>query len=200
MPKRKRCTRCQEKKPPTFEYFNKTKTGLRAECRQCATDRARQWRKDNPDLARARNTAAVRRWRKDHPEHYKVIRNRSKNKMRAAGRLHRQQMQVLPRDLTMAEWQETLRYFDHRCAYCRRRRKLQHEHVIPVCQGGGYTKDNIVPACSTCNYRKGARTPEEAGMPLRKPWPLPVSIRVTASHRDGSEADAARLDLVKRAS
>lgn len=57
------------------------------------------------------------------------------------------------------------------CQYCGRSaspRELTFDHVVPRAQGGRTTWENIVIACSRCNERKGARTPLEAGMPLRK--------------------------------
>ena len=60
--------------------------------------------------------------------------------------------------LTAAVWAEMLDYFGHRCAYCL---ALQtdpvQEHMIPVVRGGGYTKENIVPACVPCNMAKGTK-------------------------------------------
>jgi 5-methylcytosine-specific restriction endonuclease McrA len=35
-------------------------------------------------------------------------------------------------------------------------------------RGGEDTWENLVCACVQCNNRKGDRTPEEAGMPLRR--------------------------------
>lgn len=43
---------------------------------------------------------------------------------------------------------------------------LQAEHIIPQSKGGAYSWQNLVIACSHCNGRKAARTPEQAGMPL----------------------------------
>lgn len=118
----------------------------------------RRWRREYP----AKKAEQNRRWRTLHPE--AAIRHNNNRRARKNN---------LPATLTRSEWQETLRYFDYRCAYCSRRRKLEQEHVIPVSQGGPYTQDNIVPSCRTCNSRKGPRTPEQAGMPIRKPWPIP---------------------------
>jgi 5-methylcytosine-specific restriction endonuclease McrA len=71
------------------------------------------------------------------------------------------------------------------CQYCGQQLKaeeLTFDHVIPASQGGTRTWTNIATACYPCNRRKGARTPEEAGMRLlrlpRKPEPSPV-FRVT---------------------
>lgn len=58
-----------------------------------------------------------------------------------------------------------------RCAYCGRRNASTMDHVLPRCRGGRAEWLNAVAACQPCNARKGSRTPEEAGMPLRwTPW------------------------------
>jgi hypothetical protein len=41
------------------------------------------------------------------------------------------------------------------------------DHVLPICQGGRSTPDNLVAACAHCNHVKGGRTPLQAGMVLR---------------------------------
>ena len=85
----------------------------------------------------------------------------------------------------------------HACQYCGSGfpdDELTFDHVIPAAQGGRKDWTNIVTACVTCNRRKGARTPQEAGMALvrqpRKPAPtaaLRVSVgihRAPAAWRD----------------
>jgi 5-methylcytosine-specific restriction endonuclease McrA len=55
------------------------------------------------------------------------------------------------------------------CAYCGdvfKEENLEMEHIIPDSRGGPASWMNLVAACSYCNDRKGARTPEEAKMPL----------------------------------
>ncbi len=60
------------------------------------------------------------------------------------------------------------------CAYCGRRfgmRDLTFDHVVPSSRGGKTNWTNIVTACHACNLRKGDKTPERSGMPLRfKPY------------------------------
>lgn len=41
-----------------------------------------------------------------------------------------------------------------------------YDHVVPVAAGGTEALENLVVACRSCNVRKGARTPEQAGMAL----------------------------------
>lgn len=57
--------------------------------------------------------------------------------------------------LTEEEWQLILERHFYSCHYCGRKgSKLHREHKIPLSKGGGYTKENIVPACQRCNSRK----------------------------------------------
>lgn len=57
----------------------------------------------------------------------------------------------------------------HTCAYCATQYSipnLTRDHIVPTSRGGANTWMNVVTACVTCNNVKGARTPEEADMPL----------------------------------
>jgi 5-methylcytosine-specific restriction endonuclease McrA len=59
----------------------------------------------------------------------------------------------------------------HSCQYCGRRlgrSELNLDHVVPRSLGGASTWDNVVCACHRCNRVKGGRTPEGAGMRLRR--------------------------------
>jgi 5-methylcytosine-specific restriction endonuclease McrA len=67
---------------------------------------------------------------------------------------------------------------DYECQYCGETfdtEDLTFDHVIPAAQGGGRSWDNIVTACMPCNRKKGARTPAEAGMELRRKPGRPIS-------------------------
>jgi len=58
-----------------------------------------------------------------------------------------------------------------RCQYCGASKKmaeLNYDHVVPRIQGGKTVWENIVSSCYPCNDRKAGRTPEQAGMKLRK--------------------------------
>jgi HNH endonuclease len=55
------------------------------------------------------------------------------------------------------------------CAYCGgefHEHELEREHIVPTSRGGADTWTNVVSACRACNQLKGAKTPEEARMPL----------------------------------
>ena len=77
----------------------------------------------------------------------------------------------------------------HTCQYCGEKFRPEHltfDHVIPQCQGGPTTFDNIVSACKPCNYKKAGKTPLQANMPLlsrmyRPTWPLSVTLMLAMS-------------------
>lgn len=62
------------------------------------------------------------------------------------------------------------------CAYCGKTLEKDEatiDHIIPKSRGGKNVWNNVISSCKKCNAIKGARTPEEACMPLlfqpRKP-------------------------------
>lgn len=56
----------------------------------------------------------------------------------------------------------------HQCQYCGSKEDLTIDHVLPTSRGGLDTWENLTCCCSSCNTRKGNRTPEEANMKLAK--------------------------------
>ncbi len=57
----------------------------------------------------------------------------------------------------------------NKCQYCGRRfptSELSLDHVIPRSMGGKSTWANMVCACTSCNVKKGGRTPKQAGLTL----------------------------------
>jgi 5-methylcytosine-specific restriction endonuclease McrA len=73
----------------------------------------------------------------------------------------------------------------HSCQYCGSQPGWQDitiDHVIPRSQGGASSWTNCVAACVRCNGRKADRTPEQAGMTLRKRPTRPDWRPIYASH------------------
>jgi 5-methylcytosine-specific restriction endonuclease McrA len=73
---------------------------------------------------------------------------------------------------------------DHTCQYCGGAAD-SIDHVFPRSRGGGHDWENLVAACRRCNLAKRDRTPEEAGMRLRRPGcpPRPGSWVVVGASR-----------------
>ncbi len=81
--------------------------------------------------------------------------------------------------LTFREWMVTYNYFNGYCAYCKYFPITVMEHFIPLraCPSHiGTTKNNTVPACSSCNFKKSGRNPNNARS-LKK-------IRIKAANLD----------------
>lgn len=80
------------------------------------------------------------------------------------------------------------------CQYCGTKIALSistYEHVVPKCQGGKTTWENIVTSCKPCNQTKGGRTPEQAGMRLItkpvRPKTLPPTARLDYILKQGKD-------------
>ena len=82
----------------------------------------------------------------------------NKEKMLLFNRMYLQKRRAKQRELehtlTGREWELILRKFDSGCAYCGTKNTIEQDHFVPVKQGGGYTKENILPACRSCNASK----------------------------------------------
>ena len=63
----------------------------------------------------------------------------------------------LPHTLTMEQWDNTQKYFDHKCAYCGEGNPLAQDHFYPLNHGGEFTISNIICACKRCNSSKGPK-------------------------------------------
>lgn len=78
---------------------------------------------------------------------------------------------------TPKEWGALLKKCGHTCHYCGERRagprgRLTKDHRVPITRGGSDAIDNIVPACKSCNSKKGDMTEDEwwlvfAGRPVQ---------------------------------
>ncbi len=71
------------------------------------------------------------------------------------------------------------------CQYCGVQpgsEELSIDHVVPRSQGGASTWDNCVLACVACNKRKADRTPQQAGVKLRRPPVRPTWKPLYARH------------------
>jgi len=69
----------------------------------------------------------------------------------------------------------------YRCQYCTVKITLEtgtYDHVVPRSQGGKTVWKNIVTCCTTCNAKKANRTPQEAGMRLRRKPVQPKEVVV----------------------
>ena len=94
-------------------------------------------------------------------EHLHRYRASSKGQATHARRNLRRYQAALATDhpLLSAEWGQILREHRYQCFYCKKGLKagLTMDHVIPLAKGGRHVKENIVPACRSCNSKKGSK-------------------------------------------
>lgn len=92
------------------------------------------------------------------------------NLLKEADRLFVQRQRTLsiglPSTLTLEEWTATIRHFNGRCAYCMIKPYYSLDHIIPLEHGGGTTSENCVPACVSCNSKKGTHLLIETNLGL----------------------------------
>jgi 5-methylcytosine-specific restriction endonuclease McrA len=119
--------------------------------------------------------ADVTRYREEHPEQVRLTQQKTNARPERVAAIiqrtqHRRALQAgsAVNDLTPAQWLTIQATFDHRCAYCGKRAKghLSQDHVTPLTKGGAHTLSNIVPACHSCNSKKGNRAVLKPVQPL----------------------------------
>ncbi|NNC38504.1 MAG: HNH endonuclease [Acidimicrobiales bacterium] len=69
------------------------------------------------------------------------------------------------------------------CVYCGSDQELTFDHVVPRRLGGKTTWENIVAACSSCNWKKGGRSLRDAHMSLHRKPSQPTIYELQAQGR-----------------
>lgn len=114
--------------------------------KEAARRRAREWARRNRNKMRARE----KEWARLHPDALRRRQHRRRARERGA-----------TGDWTPAEWAHLVASYGGTCAYCGRKAPLTVDHRVPLFRGGANSIDNILPACSPCNKRKGYRDEAE---------------------------------------
>lgn len=176
----KTCSKCGEIKPlDEYQTHSEGKFGRRPDCKSCCKARkrayyeqhresvlesTREYARKNSEAVRLMHQKAHRR-RSEDPEWL----DQKRAKEREYGRTHKAERSIRQRkrldrlaaapvnDFTKRQWQMLKESYGNRCAYCGiESKRLQTDHVIPLCHRGPHTARNIVPSCGPCNQRKGA--------------------------------------------
>jgi len=116
--------------------------------------RHKKWQKENPEKVKAYS----KKWEKENPEKARASKRLKDSKRRAQKR--NTQVEVITDELLKEYWIKK-NIDPQRCFYCEDRPYEHLEHCIPLSRGGTHTKDNLVPACASCNLSKGTKTPDE---------------------------------------
>lgn len=139
-------------------------------------DRVRAWQQANPERTkvlqaayRDRNRESIRAQQR---ERYRQLMESDPERVRKArrdwlkttrGRLYKRNVEALrrrgvPYTAEALEWIGSL--VDPSCAYCDAP-ATEIDHLTPISRGGTGERENLAPACRSCNARKGDATAEE---------------------------------------
>jgi hypothetical protein len=182
------CKNCVRERDKTYREAHKEEAHAYRKIwdeihREEQNEYGRQWRKNNPEKRKAtvkryhvknkeKHSISVNRWQKNNHDKFvedkKIWRQKNPEKLRAYDLAYHTAKLALPATFTEDDWARSLEYWGHRCAYCGRPigfwHTLAQDHFIPLSKGGGYTVDNIVPAChgvDGCNNSKHNKNPLE---------------------------------------
>ena len=133
-----------------YKRANRAKIKLQdAEYRRTHTElfsrATKRWRAKNLEECRRRGRA----YAQAHPE--QVRQSARTRRLRKLG--------VRSGGLSSKQWQAIQELWGGRCAYCRRAKGIEQEHIVPLAKGGQHIPSNVVPACRSCNAKKGANPP-----------------------------------------
>ena len=138
------------------EYQRRWKAEHREQCRNYH----REWKKRNPEKIKQykeNNKEKLKAYWKEYGRQW-FKRNKEKKALYDMNRQVR--LEGFAADLTGEQWEIIKNVFKQKCAYCgKRTRRLTKDHVIPLAKGGTLTLTNIVPACKSCNSKKGVKPP-----------------------------------------
>ena len=173
----KKCSKCGEEKELTAEYWHKDKSkkdGYRGQCKECMKEyyyknqeekrkKAVEYYYENREAKLEYQEQYYKDNREKISEYYKqYLQSEQGRKNNAKSEQNRRARKAqLPNTLTTEEYENTLEYFNHTCAYCGcELNKDNHhmEHIVPISKGGGTTQKNIIPSCESCNWSKHAKT------------------------------------------
>jgi len=184
--KERKCTKCQEWKPETTEYFymrNKSKPekGFGSECKICTRDRFQKWIENNPEQYKI----TTKNKNDNMSDTTRVIRRKLANKQREDGyqkeyqnnnpdkmKKYSEKRRHKNHKINKTEWENCKKYFDCKCAYCglplsehyftrKGVTKLGDFHREHVDHEGNSDLSNCVPSCGSCNDQKWKFTLDE---------------------------------------
>lgn len=133
------------------EYYENNKETAKkkaAEYREANKEKVTEGKKKHYQNNRQHIIEINSQYHRENKERYTIIRARRRSKKHQ-----------LPSTLTPQQWGDIKRAFNNQCCYCGEVVQLTQEHFVSIKNGGEYGKDNILPACRSCNSSKNAHDP-----------------------------------------
>lgn len=127
------------------QYYQENREDiLEKERIKALTPEFKKRRKEYRETRKERDKELRKQWMENNKER---VRELKKN------RYHRERS--VEQGFTIDDWHNCKSLFENSCAYCGEfTNDLTQDHFIPVSKNGGYTLDNIIPSCRSCNSSK----------------------------------------------
>jgi 5-methylcytosine-specific restriction endonuclease McrA len=174
----KACTKCGDVQPLKAFRVHRGLYGRSSWCPECERQDALRYQEENRTEINAKKRAAwavperseteksasrsrASNWYEQHKErHAQTYRRYQIENAAVLGAYGKRRRELaVSSDFSFDDWLTTLAAFNHCCAYCLRGdRPLTMDHMNPISRGGLHTADNIIPACRSCNSKKGDRS------------------------------------------
>lgn len=153
------CTKCGDIKPfDEFGPYPRAKSGRYSWCRICVAVRAKakQAARRRDPVQRAKLLAEKSRYAKSDRG---VAQKRKSSEIDNHKR--RQRMLRTAWNWSVKQWNKCKDTWGNKCAYCGKAKTLTQDHFIPLSHPDcpGTVPHNMIPACPSCNYSKGAIHP-----------------------------------------
>ena len=158
--------------------------------KEIAKERAKQWNLDHIEEIKEYHKQYYlvdhpeynKQWRLKHPKYFKqwnqnhrgeIAKYDKKYNQTPKGKSNSQRTDTKKRarereminTLTSEEWLDILKAYNYRCAYCGKEFDENilptKDHVLPISKGGNNIKENVVPACRSCNAKKSNKISEQ---------------------------------------
>jgi 5-methylcytosine-specific restriction endonuclease McrA len=143
------------------------------------------WREGNRDKSRAasarwkannleRADGNTKKWRRENKKwirkYSRKYREENHGIIKKCGHNRRARLMNAEGEFTAADIARITEKQRGRCAYCKKKKKLTVDHIVPLAKGGSNWPSNLQMTCRPCNSRKSARDPiafaKELGMLL----------------------------------
>ena len=116
-------------------------------------EQKKRWRENNPEYKREYKRDKMNEYNRKYLKTEKGKANQQRGNAKRQARERK-----IINTLTSQEWLDILKEYNYRCTYCGKEFDENNlptkDHVIPISKGGHNTKENIVPACKSCNSKK----------------------------------------------
>lgn len=157
--------RYQEKREQILAYAAEYSRAHREELREKQRERYAKYPEKWAEYHRANRErilarqAAYRASRKDKTREYNARYWRENpERIRHKTRQYRARRVGAEGSYTVAEWNAKAQSLGGVCYYCGVGGELTVDHALPLSRGGTNFIDNLLPACFSCNSKKGAKT------------------------------------------